>query len=108
MIELNDKLIEVLQELYNCVYSEECGNNIRISESFSSKELKKLYKEAKIPPVSNLTEREMEEAIREFLLFNPGVKTFDIKRVNEWLKDTDLNGAAKKIFRKKLKKKLEA
>ena len=107
MIQLNDKLVEVLQELYNCVYSEECGNNVRISDSFSSKELKKLYKEAKIPPVSNLTENEMEGAIREFLFDNPNIKAFDIKIVNTWLRETDLNGTAKRIFRNKLKTKLK-
>ena len=64
-------------------------------------------KELKIPPASNLCKEEMEWAIAEFFVDNPDLKVFDLSVVNTWLKDTDLNAAAKKIFRKTVKEHLD-
>ena len=107
MVELKDKITNLLQTLYNAVYSEECGDNVRISEEFTSKEIKKLMRELKIPPGSNLCKADMEWAVKDFFHDYPQLKTFDLTIVNAWLKPTDLNGAAKKIFRNIVKERLK-
>jgi hypothetical protein len=98
---MDKKIINILTRLYNLVRAEENGSAEHICEYFSSEEIEKILKENGVQVGSNLTDGEIDEAIKDFLE-ETKMKFFEHSKVVAWLDDTDMNNDAKDKFIEKL------
>jgi hypothetical protein len=87
--------------LHKVVRAEENGSAEHICEYFSSEEIEKILKENGVQVGSNLTDGEIDEAIKDFLE-ETKMKFFEHSKVVAWLDDTDMNNDAKDKFIEKL------
>lgn len=98
---MDKKIIGILKTLYQVVRAEENGSAEHICEYFNSEELEKILNENGVQVGSNLTDSEIDEAIKDFLS-ETRMKFFERSKVMAWLNDTDLNDDAKAKFIQKL------
>ena len=98
---MDKKIIDILKTLYQVVRAEENGSAEHICEYFNSEELEKILNENGVQVGSNLTDSEIDEAIKDFLS-ETRMKFFERSKVMAWLNDTDLNDDAKAKFIQKL------
>lgn len=98
---MDKKIIDILKTLYQVVHAEENGSAEHICEYFDSEELEKILNENGVQVGSNLTDSEIDEAIKDFLS-ETRMKFFERSKVMAWLNDTDLNDDAKAKFIQKL------
>ena len=98
---MDKKIIDILKTLYQVVRAEENGSAEHICEYFDSEELEKILNKNGVQVGSNLTDSEIDEAIKDFLS-KTRMKFFERSKVMAWLNDTDLNDDAKAKFIQKL------
>ena len=98
---MDKKITKILTTLYRLVRAEENGSAEHICEYFSSEEIEEILKENGIQAGSNLTDKEIDEAIKDFLE-ETKMKFFERSKVVAWLDDSDLNDNAREKFIDKL------
>ena len=98
---MDKKITKILTTLYRVVRAEENGSAEHICEHFSSEEIEKILKENGVQVGSNLTDGEIDEAIKDFLE-ETKMKFFERSKVVAWLDNTDINEDGKDKFIEKL------